>query len=110
MCLVFLLFQLLVGDFGLSENQQEMQMAVWSVMAAPLFVSADLTSLSVHARSLLTNKLALAINQDPLGIMGRQKAMVSTMVCVSYGCVCFMCTRYRLLFDAHKSVVKLFYL
>lgn len=68
----------MVGDYGLSENQQEMQLAVWSVMAAPLLVSADMTSLSAHALSLLTNKLALAINQDPLGVMGRQKALVGS--------------------------------
>ena len=66
----------LVGDFGLSQNQQEMQLAVWSVMGAPLMLSADVTSLSAHAQSLLTNKMAVAINQDSLGVMGRQKAMV----------------------------------
>ena len=78
----FLLFcffhlQLLVGDFGLSYNQQKIQMALWSIMASPLLVSADLRHITNKSRSILFNKLALNISQDPLGIMGTQIDNVS---------------------------------
>ncbi|MGH0188065.1 UNVERIFIED_CONTAM: hypothetical protein FKN15_027735 [Acipenser sinensis] len=66
------LSQLLVGDFGLSLDQSRSQMALWSVLAAPLFMSNDLRTLSPEAREILQNKLAIAINQDPLGVQGRR--------------------------------------
>lgn len=64
--------QLIVGDFGLSAEQSRTQMALWAVMAAPLYMSNDLRSISAEARAILQNKLAIAINQDPLGIQGRR--------------------------------------
>ncbi|MBN3305114.1 alpha-N-acetylgalactosaminidase [Amia ocellicauda] len=61
---------LVVGDFGLSYEQSKTQMAVWVVMAAPLFMSNDLRSISDRAKEILQNQLAIAINQDPLGVQG----------------------------------------
>lgn len=63
---------LIVGDFGLSAEQSRTQMALWAIMAAPLYMSNDLRSISAEARAILQNKLAIAINQDPLGIQGRR--------------------------------------
>ncbi|MFB6292984.1 MAG: hypothetical protein ABEH60_01825, partial [Halonotius sp.] len=42
----------------------------WCLLAAPLMIGADLTSLSDFDRELLTNERLLAIDQDPLGIQG----------------------------------------
>ncbi|ELU01625.1 hypothetical protein CAPTEDRAFT_182233 [Capitella teleta] len=64
--------QLLVGDFGLSIGEQEMQMSVWAIMGGPLFVSADLRSISTESKNLLLNKRALVINQDSLQPVGQQ--------------------------------------
>lgn len=64
--------QLVVGDYGLSHNQERMQMAIWAVTSAPLMVSADLRTVDQGAADILLNKLAIAINQDPLGVMGTQ--------------------------------------
>lgn len=47
-------------------------MALWAIMAAPLFMSNDLRTLNSGARAILQNKAAIAINQDPLGIQGRR--------------------------------------
>ncbi len=47
-------------------------MALWSLMASPLLVSADLRHISRESRSILLNQLALKINQDPLGALGTQ--------------------------------------
>ena len=47
-------------------------MALWSIMAAPLIMSVDLRTISDWARDILLNKNLIAINQDPLGVMGRR--------------------------------------
>ncbi|RXN08179.1 alpha-N-acetylgalactosaminidase [Labeo rohita] len=61
---------LLIGDFGLSMDQSRSQMALWAIMAAPLFMSNDLRTISSGARAILQNKIVIGINQDPLGIQG----------------------------------------
>ncbi|XP_072297423.1 alpha-N-acetylgalactosaminidase-like [Eucyclogobius newberryi] len=63
---------LIIGDFGLSMEQSRSQMALWAIMAAPLFMSNDLRTLSSGARVILQNKMIISINQDPLGIQGRR--------------------------------------
>lgn len=63
---------LLIGDFGLSMDQSRAQMALWAIMAAPLFMSNDLRTISSGARAILQNKVAIGINQDPLGVQGRR--------------------------------------
>ncbi|KAM9355585.1 alpha-N-acetylgalactosaminidase [Pholidichthys leucotaenia] len=63
---------LIIGDFGLSMDQSRSQMALWAIMAAPLFMSNDLRTISSGARSILQNKMAISINQDPMGIQGRR--------------------------------------
>lgn len=62
--------QLIIGNFGLSYEQSRSQMALWTVLAAPLFISTDLRTISEASRKILQNKLMIKINQDPLGIQG----------------------------------------
>ncbi|XP_005407010.1 PREDICTED: alpha-galactosidase A [Chinchilla lanigera] len=61
---------LVIGNFGLSWDQQVTQMALWAIMAAPLLMSNDLRQISPQAKALLQNKDVIAINQDPLGKQG----------------------------------------
>uniref|UniRef100_G1KCE2 Alpha-galactosidase n=1 Tax=Anolis carolinensis TaxID=28377 RepID=G1KCE2_ANOCA len=63
---------LIIGNFGLSCEQARSQMALWTIMAAPLFMSTDLRAISESAKEILKNKLMIKINQDPLGIQGRR--------------------------------------
>ncbi|XP_061609779.1 alpha-N-acetylgalactosaminidase [Phyllopteryx taeniolatus] len=63
---------LIIGDFGLSMEQSRSQMALWAIMAAPLFMSNDLRTIGSGARSILQNKMAISINQDGLGLQGRR--------------------------------------
>uniref|UniRef100_A0A8C6WQL1 Alpha-galactosidase n=1 Tax=Neogobius melanostomus TaxID=47308 RepID=A0A8C6WQL1_9GOBI len=63
---------LIIGDFGLSMEQSRSQMALWAVMAAPLFMSNDLRTISSGARAVLQNEMIISISQDPLGIQGRR--------------------------------------
>lgn len=64
--------QLIIGNFGLSEEESRSQMALWTILAAPLFMSTDLRTISDGSRKILQNKLMIKINQDPLGIQGRR--------------------------------------
>nr|XP_042125621.1 alpha-galactosidase A isoform X2 [Peromyscus maniculatus bairdii]XP_042125622.1 alpha-galactosidase A isoform X2 [Peromyscus maniculatus bairdii] len=61
---------LVIGNFGLSWDQQVTQMALWAIMAAPLLMSNDLRQISPQAKALLQNEDVIAINQDPLGKQG----------------------------------------
>ncbi|KAL8180953.1 UNVERIFIED_CONTAM: hypothetical protein K2H54_042946 [Gekko kuhli] len=61
---------LVIGNFGLSSDQQITQMALWAMMAAPLLMSNDLRHISAASKALLQNKEVIAINQDPLGKQG----------------------------------------
>ncbi|KAI1884954.1 hypothetical protein AGOR_G00215210 [Albula goreensis] len=65
---------LVIGNFGLSRDQQETQMAMWAIMAAPLLMSNDLRDIDPQSRQLLQNRHLIAINQDPLGKQGNRTA------------------------------------
>lgn len=62
--------QLVLGNYGLSYEQSKSQLAVWTVLAAPLLLSNDLATVTPEIRELLLNKEIIAANQDPLGIQG----------------------------------------
>lgn len=64
--------QLTIGNSGLSEAQEKVQMAMWAMMAAPLLVSNDLRNIKTSSRNILLNRNVIAINQDPLGIQARR--------------------------------------
>ncbi|TQQ82303.1 glycoside hydrolase family 27 protein [Halonotius roseus] len=54
----------------LTKAERRSHFAFWCLLAAPLMIGADLTSLSTFDRELLTNERLLAIDQDSLGIQG----------------------------------------
>ena len=57
-------------DQGLSAAQFRTQLSMWSLLAAPLMVSANLTSLSAASRTALENGEVIGIDQDPAGVQG----------------------------------------
>lgn len=59
-----------VGNKGLTENEQRSHFALWSLLKSPLFIGADLRSLSKSALEILTASEVIAVNQDPLGVAG----------------------------------------
>uniref|UniRef100_A0A0K2U878 Alpha-galactosidase n=1 Tax=Lepeophtheirus salmonis TaxID=72036 RepID=A0A0K2U878_LEPSM len=63
---------LIIGDFALSIDQSQYQMAVWATLAAPLIMSNDLRSLRPEFKEILQNRKIIRVNQDPLGIHGRR--------------------------------------
>ncbi|XP_071376918.1 alpha-galactosidase A [Centroberyx affinis] len=69
---------LVIGNFGLSHDQQESQMAFWAIMAAPLLMSNDLRDICPRSKELLQNRHIIAISQDPLGKQGYRTAKVNS--------------------------------
>ena len=66
-----LIFQIIVGNYGLSSDQQQTQLGMWAMMASPLFMSNDLSKVNPQSKRLLQNKNMIRINQDPLGKQGK---------------------------------------
>jgi alpha-galactosidase len=55
----------------LTASEQYAYVSMWSLMASPLFVSADLTQLDEFTINVLCNSEIIAINQDRLGKQAR---------------------------------------
>ena len=61
-----------VGNGGMNLTEYRSHFSLWCLMAAPLLSGNDIRSMSADIRDILTNKDAIAIDQDPLGIQGRR--------------------------------------
>ena len=57
------------GDDGLSVAETRSQLALWSMMSAPLILSSEVARLSPEAVAILGNKAIIAVDQDALGNM-----------------------------------------
>lgn len=55
------------GDPGLTLAETRSQLALWSMMSAPLILSSDISKLSAEAIAILGNEAVIAVDQDPLG-------------------------------------------
>ncbi len=58
-----------VGN-GMTVNEDRAHFAMWCMLAAPLMAGNDLVNMKKETLEILTNKEAIAINQDPLGVQG----------------------------------------
>jgi Alpha-galactosidase len=58
-----------VGN-GLTAAENRTHFSMWCMLAAPLIAGNDLRKMDEQARVTLTNKEAISINQDPMGIEG----------------------------------------
>ncbi len=56
---------MVTGPQGLSPAEQRSQFALWCIMSSPLFIGSDPRTMDKDELALLTNKTAIAINQDP---------------------------------------------
>ena len=58
-----------VGN-GMSVNEDRAHFTMWCMMAAPLLLGNDLTTMSDETLDIITNKSVIAIDQDRLGVQG----------------------------------------
>lgn len=67
-----------------------MQMAIWSILAAPLLMSTDLQNIRPEFKAILLNKQIIAVNQDELGtqglLVGYDEGILVTMNEIRYPC------------------------
>jgi hypothetical protein len=56
----------------LTPDEQYSDISLWSLVAAPLLLSNDLTQLDAFTRNLLTNDEVIAVDQDPNGHAARR--------------------------------------
>jgi alpha-galactosidase len=61
-----------VGNGGLSDDEARAHFSLWAIMASPLIAGNDLGAMSPATHAILTNRDAIAINQDPLGVQGHR--------------------------------------
>ncbi len=59
-----------VGNGGMSFDEYKTHMSLWALLAAPLLAGNDLSRMSDADKGILTNRDAIAIDQDPLGQQG----------------------------------------
>ena len=63
-------------------------MSIWSIWSSPLIISNDLRDMVPGTPEILLNKYVIAVDQDPLGIMGRMVVQVAffqpTYVTISF--------------------------
>jgi alpha-galactosidase len=57
-------------NLGLTDTQFQTQFSMWSMLAAPLMVSANLSTLTPTSFATLTNPQMIAIDQDKRGLQG----------------------------------------
>jgi len=56
-----------VGNGGMTGIEYRTHFSLWCLLAAPLMAGNDLRTISAETLDILTNRDAIAINQDPLG-------------------------------------------
>ena len=61
-----------VGNGGLSTAESRAHFSFWCLFAAPLIAGNDLRNMSKETLEILTNREAIAVDQDPLGMPGRK--------------------------------------
>ena len=61
-----------IGNQNLTPDECFTHMTLWCILAAPLLIGCDLTSMDAFTLSVFSNDEVLAINQDPLGRQGNR--------------------------------------
>jgi alpha-galactosidase len=61
-----------VGNGGMTDTEYRTHFSMWALMAAPLFAGNDLRNMSQATKDILTAPEVIAVDQDPLGVQGKQ--------------------------------------
>jgi alpha-galactosidase len=61
-----------VGNGGMTDVEYRSHFSLWSIMAAPLLIGTDLRTIKPEALEILLNRDVIAVDQDPLGVQGKQ--------------------------------------
>jgi hypothetical protein len=72
-----------VGNGKMTTDEYKTHMSLWVILAAPLLAGNDLSKMTDTDKSILMNKDAIAIDQDPLGKQGPSAAAASPSACLT---------------------------
>lgn len=61
-----------IGNGGMSHDEYITHMSLWVILAAPLLAGNDLSTMTSETLNILTNKEAIAVDQDPKGVQGHR--------------------------------------
>ena len=61
-----------IGNGGMTDAEYRTHMSLWAMLAAPLLAGNDLRAMPPATLEILTNKEVIAVDQDALGVQGRQ--------------------------------------
>jgi alpha-galactosidase len=59
-------------ETGLTPDEQRTHLGLWVMLAAPLLLGCDLTTLDAETLAMLRNEEVLTVHQDPLGLQARR--------------------------------------
>jgi alpha-galactosidase len=65
-----------VGNGKLTLDENRTHMSLWVLLASPLLAGNDLSKMAHETAAILTNREAIAIDQDPLGKQGDRVSAV----------------------------------
>jgi alpha-galactosidase len=65
---------MLIGNGGLTADEQRSHMTLWAMLAAPLIIGNDVRAMTPDDASILLNREVIAVDQDRLGKQGRRAA------------------------------------
>ncbi len=58
---------MVTGNQGLNVEEQKAHFALWCIMSSPLFLGNDPRNMTREEKGLVTNAMAISVNQDPTG-------------------------------------------
>ena len=61
-----------VGNGQLTYDENLAHFSLWCILAAPLMLGNDIRTMSDEVLGIITNREAIAVNQDPLGRQGKK--------------------------------------
>ena len=71
------MLQLVVGNYGMSDDEERVQMGLWAMFASSMLMSVDLRLINRRSKALLLNINVISISQDKLGVPARLVLTVS---------------------------------
>jgi alpha-galactosidase len=68
-----------IGNGGMTHDEYVTHMTLWCLLAAPLLAGNDIAAMSADTTAILTNKEAIAVNQDAKGVQGHRVAQEGSL-------------------------------
>jgi len=66
-----------VGNGGLTYDQNVAHFSLWTLIKSPLLLGNDLRNIPAQVHEIITNREAIAVSQDPLGVQGHKRTSVN---------------------------------